>query len=320
MEFARPGRFTAALAIAFFAVATAPAGAQAFPQMVRNCDYDLTVPAAPSRIVAIKSTSIDLLLALGLGKHIIGQAFQDGPPPAGLAEEAAAIPVMSDKLPSRETVLSAEPDFVFAGWESNVSGEGIGPRALLASFGVGSYVSPSACRSAQQPGKLTFDLLFEQFAEAGRIFGATDAATRLIADQKKALASIVPSTQSRKVAWYSSGSDVPYMGAGSGMPQAIMTALGLTNIAADIDDGWSSMSWEAVAEAEPDLFVIADANWSRAERKIGILQANPVLAKLEAVKHKRFIVIPFAASEAGISSIAGAMDLARQLSALSFDD
>jgi iron complex transport system substrate-binding protein len=92
-----------------------------------------------------------------------------------------------------------------------------------------------------------------------------------------------------------------------------MDALGLANIASGIDDGWSSMSWEAVATAEPDLFILVDASWSSVQRKIAIIEASPLLGKLEAVRARRFLTIAFAASEAGVRSVPATVDLARQL-------
>ena len=73
-----------------FAMLAGLVGAPAEAQELRNCGYVVEIGTPPSRIVTIKSTATDLLLALGLGDRIVGQAFQDGPPVAGFEEEAAA--------------------------------------------------------------------------------------------------------------------------------------------------------------------------------------------------------------------------------------
>ena len=49
--------------------------------------------AAPERVVTIKSTSTEMLLALGLGDRIVGTAFQDGPVPDECADAAADLAV-----------------------------------------------------------------------------------------------------------------------------------------------------------------------------------------------------------------------------------
>src|SRR5690625_4558544 len=51
------------------------------PLVLDNCGMDVTIEEPPSRVVTIKSTSTELMLALGLADHIVGTAFPDGPVP-----------------------------------------------------------------------------------------------------------------------------------------------------------------------------------------------------------------------------------------------
>ena len=283
---------------------------------VDNCGFPLTVATPPKRIIAIKSTSVELLLALGLGDRVIGQAFPDGPLPATLAGDTD-VPVISDFAPSEEAVLDLEPDFVFAGWESNLTADAAGDRAELASLGIGSYVSPAACKEAgYKPPHLGFDDLFGYIAEAGRVFGASDAATALIAQQKDDLAAIDKDDRGLTALWWSSGEDTPYVGAGTGAPQLVLDTVGLKNIAGDIDDTWSPLGWEAIVDANPDVIVLVDASWNTAESKKAALVANPATAQLDAVVNERYIVIPFASGEAGVRTVEAAQSVAAQLAAL----
>src|SRR5699024_12393204 len=105
---------------------------------------DQTFESAPERIVTIKSTATDLLLALGLGDKVVARAFSDGPVPKRWADEAESIPQLSDKAPSQEAVLEKEPDLVYAGWESNLAPETAGDRATLAKLGGITNVSTVA--------------------------------------------------------------------------------------------------------------------------------------------------------------------------------
>jgi iron complex transport system substrate-binding protein len=287
------------------------------PVTVDNCGFAVTVNTPPKRIVTIKSTSTELLLALGLGKKIIGSAFSDGPVPSQWASEAASIPVISDKVPGEEAVLALNPDFIFAGWESNVSAEGAGDRASLGELGVGTYVSPSACKETGfQPNKLGFSDVFGYITEAGKIFGAPDQAAKLVAKEKAALKTVKTNTSGLTALWYSSGKDIPYVGAGIGAPEMMLKKIGLKNIAGDIADTWSSLNWEAVVAADPDVIVLVDASWNTVASKIAYLEGNPATAQLSAVKNKRFLTIPFAASEAGVRNVDATIDLAKQLAAL----
>ncbi|HSP53226.1 MAG TPA: putative F420-0 ABC transporter substrate-binding protein, partial [Cryobacterium sp.] len=262
---------------------TAEPGA-GYPVTIDNCGTDVTVAAAPERIVTIKSSTTELLLALGLGDRIVGSAFLDGPLPASLAKAGAGLNVVSDFVPGQEAVLGLTPDFVYGGWESNFSAEGVGERAALTDLGIGNYVSPAACKGdGYMPDPLTFDSVFAEITEAGAIFGAEEAAADLIADQQETLAGLEPTDAGPTALWYSSGTDTPYVGAGIGSPNMIMQAAGLRNVFADVDDTWTSVGWESVIEANPSVIVLVDATWNTAASKIANLEANPATQQLDAV-------------------------------------
>ncbi|HEY0119878.1 MAG TPA: putative F420-0 ABC transporter substrate-binding protein [Cellulomonas sp.] len=284
------------------------------PVTVDNCGTSVTVAAPPSRVVTIKSTPTEMMLALGLGDRIVGEAYQDGPVPDQWASAAAGIPVLSDKIPGQEAVLALDPDFVYAGWESNVTADGgVGDRAALAARGIGTYVSPSACKEpSDQPDPLTFDDVFSEITEVGNLFGVPDKASALVASQKSDLAAIKP-VSGVSAFWWSSGGDTPYAGAGIGAPQLIMSTAGVTNILANVHDTWTSAGWEQVVAADPDVIVLVDASWNTYDHKVQTLESNPALSQLTAVKDKRFVRLPFAATEAGVRNVEAAASLAQQV-------
>jgi iron complex transport system substrate-binding protein len=251
---------------------------------------------------------------------MVGRAFEDGPLLAPWQATGASVPVLSDKLPSSEVVLEAEPDFIYGGWESNFVADGAGERAVLAGLGIATYVAPAACKTAPyKPTHLTYDDIFAAIEELGRIFAVEDRAAALVAEQRAMLATLPVPEQRRTALWYSSGVKEPYVGAGDGGPQMMMTALGLDNIFADVDDTWTSVSWEAVAAADPDVIVLVDATWNTIDQKLAMLAADPVLSQLTAVRNQRYLTIPFPAAEPGVRSVPATLDLAAQLAALSFD-
>jgi len=277
-----------------------------------NCGVTVPLTGPPERVITIKSTSTAMLLALGLQDRIVGTAFQDGPVPEVWADAAADIPVLADKVPSQEVVLNANPDFVYAGWESNFSAGGAGDRADLAVLGIRTYVSPAACKEANyQPRQLTFDDIDHEIGEIAALFGVDD--TALLAEQHATLDAIDKDQRGLTALWFSSGSDIPYVGAGIGAPQLVLDTIGVENIAAEVKDTWSSYNWETVVAANPDVIVLVDASWSTSAKKIGVLEGNPATAKLDAVKNHRYLIIPFAASEAGVRTVEAAADLAAQL-------
>lgn len=288
-----------------------------YPLTIENCGTALTLPAPPQRVIAIKSTAIEMLLALGLEDTIVGTAFADGPPSDLWADRAVNIPIISERLPGLEAALSYEPDFIYAGWESNLSFDGAAHREQLHALGIGTFVSPSACeQSAEEREPLQFSDIFTEVLDTGTLFAAESAAEEVVADLQTRLAALNPDKRGLSAVWYSSGSDVPFVGAGLGAPQMILDAAGLANIAEDVPDSWSSMSWEAVIDANPDVIVLADSAWGSAEKKIQVLQSNPATARLDAVIHNRYLEVPFPTTEAGVRNVEAVELLLEQLAAL----
>lgn len=302
----------------------APSGTAAsttYPLTLDDCGFDVTFDAAPERVVTIKSSTTEMLLALGLGDRIVASAFADGPVPESLADAAAEVPAvaepMSDEVPGAEAVLETEPDLVYAGWESNLTADGAGDRETLARLGVATYVSPAACKEpGYMPDPLTFDDVFGEITEVGTIFDAQDAAADLVSEQRATLDGVARDERGLTALWYSSGTDIPYVGAGIGAPQMIMDAVGLENVAGDVRDTWTSYAWEEAVAADPDVLVLVDAAWNTAASKIERLESNPATAEMTAVREGRYLTIPFPATEAGVRTVDAVMDLAAQLEAL----
>lgn len=325
-------RFTAASALLIIAAAAtgcaaspgtasdepSPAPASGYPLTLDNCGTEVTFEQAPERVLAIKSTSIEMMLALGLEDRMIGTAFPDGDYAAEWADAGDEIPLISEKVPGQEATLELEPDLVYAGWESNLTAaDGAGDRDALSALGVDTYVSPAACQQpGYQPDPLTFDDVFAEIEEVGAIFDVADRAAGVTADLQSRLDAVAADDRELTALWYSSGSDTPFVGAGIGSPQMIMDAAGLTNIAADVDDTWSSLSWEVVVDANPDVIVLVDSAWGSAEKKIGVLEANPVTAALPAVVNGRYLIVPFPAGEAGVRNVEAVESLVTQLQAV----
>lgn len=285
-----------------------------YPVIVDNCGTEVTFDEAPERVLAIKSSSIEMMLALGLQDRMIGTAFPDGEYAEEWAARGADIPLISEKVPGQEATLNLEPDLVYAGWESNVTADGAGDRETLASLGVNTFVSPSACQEpGYQPDPLTFDDVFAELEQVGTIFDAQDAAADLVAGMQSRLDAVTPDDRGLTALWFSSGSDTPFVGAGIGAPQMMMDAAGLTNIAEDVDETWSSLSWEVVVDANPDVIVLIDSAWGSTEKKIGVLEANPATANLPAVVNSRYLVVPFPAGEAGVRNVEAVESLIAQL-------
>ncbi len=284
---------------------------------VTTCGVTSAFPTPPRAIVTIKSSVTEAVIALGAADRLVGVAALDGPLPEHVtgvddARWEVELPVIAERVPSFEAVAALQPDAILAGWESNLSDSGAGDRSAWADLGVATWVSPSACRDPHlQPEKLTFEDVFAEITLLGQVLGESEAASRLVAAQQAAL----PAVDDRGVRalWWSSGTDIPFVGAGIGAPQLIMESAGLTNIAADVRDTWTSLSWEEVAARDPEVIVLVDSTWNTAEYKRAALAANPVTAALDAVEGERYLVVPFPATESGVRTAEAVLSLRAQL-------
>jgi len=142
------------------------------------------------------------------------------------------------------------------------------------------------------------------------------AAAKLVAQQKAELATVRASTKGLTALWYSSGTDTPYVGAGTGAPELVMETVGLKNVAADVQQTWSSLGWESIVADDPDVIILIDATWNTADKKIEMLEANPATSQLTAVREKRYLRVPFPAGEAGVRNAEAVASLSDQLTEL----
>lgn len=287
------------------------------PVAVDNCGFDVTVDSPPERVVTIKSTATEMMLALGLADRLVGTAFADGPVPDAYADDLNGVPVLSDEAPGQEALLDVEPDFVYGGWESNFGVDTAGERPSLADFGITTYVSPAACQEPEhQPNPMTFDELFAEIHEVASFFDAAESADALVAEQQALLDGVDAPGDGLTALWYSSGEDAPFVGGDIGAPAMMMRELGVENIFADVEATWSNVSWEQIIDRNPDVIILVDAAWNTADSKIERLTNNPATAALPAVAEERYLTLPFPAAEAGVRNAQAVVDLAGQLEAL----
>lgn len=309
-----------ATVLAACAPADAPAGAPPGGS-VTSCGTTVRVPVGAHAVVALKSATVETVVALGGAQQLVGVAALDGELPTQVTGVDDAVwdvtlPILSAEVPSFEAVLDLTPDLILAGWESNLSAEGAGAREDWTRLEVPTWVSPSACRDpAEQPDRLTFDHVFAEIEAVGVLLGREDEAAAIVSAQRAALADLTERTSSPdrpRTLWWSSGTDTPYIGGGIGAPHLIMDTAGLSNVAADIADTWAPLSWEEIAARDPEVIVLVDSTWNTAAHKRAALAANPVTAALEAVRAERYLVVPFPATQAGVRTLDAARTLASQ--------
>jgi iron complex transport system substrate-binding protein len=268
------------------------------PVTIKNADREVIYTEAPKRAVTLNQHVTEVMLALGLADKMVGTAYLDDQILPELKEAYDKIPVLSDKYPNKEVLMAANPDFVYAGWDSGFSDKGVGTVEELEQAGIKSYLH----ESSNKPGP-TIDDVYADIQNIGRIFRVEDKANELIGEMKQQMEAITSKIGSVEkpvtVFVYDSGEDQPFTAANNYMT-ALIEMAGGKNIFDDIQKSWADVSWEEVVNRKPEVIVIVDYGDKTVDQKRNLLLTKPELADLPAIKNQRFIVLPLSAASEGV--------------------
>ncbi|RNL64900.1 iron ABC transporter substrate-binding protein [Nocardioides marmoriginsengisoli] len=286
-----------------------------YPVTVSSCGFETTVKAKPERAITMNQGATEVVLALGAEDQLAGTAYLDDAVADRWKPAYDSVKVLSKEYPDGETVLAAKPDFVYGSYASAFDAKSAGTQESLAKLGIGSFLSLFGCGENKPSEDVSFASVWKEVRLAGEVFGAPDRAAAIEKEQQAALADLAAEkpADGQKIFWYDSGDKTAFAGAGEGGPQLVIDAIGGSNIFADLDGGWKDVSWEKVIAADPDVIVLADASWSTAAEKIELLEKDPVLSKLRAVREKKFVTLPFSETTPGVRLVDGAEHVAEQV-------
>lgn len=291
-------------------------GATIYPLTLQNCGVQVTFEAAPQRAVSLYQASTEILLSLGLADRMVGTSTWFDPVLPALAADNDSVPRLADNDPSLEAVLDLEPDIITSASAHTFTPAVVGERARLAALGVPSYQSPSVCTDAvvegetvTRTGPLEMDTLFREITELAAIFDVQDRGTQLVTDLRKRLADApaIPQRDATLAFWFS-GLRTPYLAGCCSAPGLYAREIGATNVFADAKEDWPEISWEALADRDPDVLVLADLSRKRIDgdaldTKIAFLESNPVTRNMTAVRGKRFVVLTGSELDPGIRQV-----------------
>ncbi|EKS7426065.1 TPA: ABC transporter substrate-binding protein [Enterobacter cancerogenus] len=309
------------LVIALTLMASAHAASAAdFPVTVESCGTPVTFSAPPKRAIINDLNMAEMAFALHLQDRIVGLTGISGwyKMTPHFRQAMGAIPELAPKYPSLETLLAAEPDFFFAGWNYGMKVGGEVTPATLAKYGVKTFVLSESCVfTAAHKKKATMDLLYGDVLTLGRIFGKRNEAQTLVEGWKQRLSALPkPATGARplKVFVYDSGEDKPFTSGQYAMPTAIIEAAGGKNAMEALDISWGTTSWENVAASEPDVIILLDyQTGSGADALRRVLENHPLMKLTPAVKQGRYLKLQYSELTPGPANIAAVEKLARTL-------
>ncbi|WP_179032308.1 ABC transporter substrate-binding protein [Paenibacillus kribbensis] len=265
---------------------------------LENMGVKMIFPEAPKRAVTLNQHATEVMLALGLESSMVGTAYLDDQILPEYKTQYDKIPVLAKQYPSKEVFMAAAPDFAYAGWKSAFNDKNLGSREELAEQGVATYVQ----ESSNKPGP-TLEDVYLDILNIGRIFRVEDRADKLVGDIRKQVQSIQTQIgtveKAPKVFVYDSGEDKPFTAANNYLT-SLIKSVKAKNIFDDINKSFAEVSWEEVVSRNPDVIVILDYGDTSLEDKEKLLLSKPALAGVEAIKNKRFIVLPLSAAAEGI--------------------
>ncbi len=269
-----------------------------------NCGREVTFDKVPERVVTNDVGITELMFALGLEDRMAGFAMPDdkgdlsGVPWKDGYEKVKWL--SKDQL-TKENVLDARADLVFAGWNYGFREDGGFTPDALKKLGIPSYILTESCRNGRTKSSRgimePLEALYADLTNLGKLFGVEKRAAGLIAGFKKQVAAVraqIPAGGARPTVFlYDSGQDQPFTSGRYAAPDQIISEAGGTNLMHDVADSWTTVGWESVVARDPDVIVICDYGDVGAEQKKDFLLSYAPLRDVSAVKHRRIVVLDY---------------------------
>ncbi|MEU4142609.1 ABC transporter substrate-binding protein [Streptomyces parvulus] len=306
----------------------APGPAAGYPRTVRDCGHEVEVTAPPRRAVSLNQGTTEILLSLGLVDRMAGTATWTDPVMKGLERANAGVPRLADDMPSFETVLDAEPDFVAASFASTLGTGGVATPEQFAELGVPAYLSPSDCVGKDNSGDgdgvrsqpFTMDTVHREVRDLARLFDVEERGEKLVAELESRVrkaTSGLDASDTTLMYWFANSTS-PYMAGCCGAPGVMTRAVGAKNAMDDTHDEWPQVGWETVADRDPDVLVLGDLTRrsqtaETAAKKIEFLESDPVTRNMTAVREKRYVLLSGQAMNPTIRTVEGVEQVAAAL-------
>jgi iron complex transport system substrate-binding protein len=306
-----------------------------YPLEITDCaGVTSTFTGPPQRAVTLDPQSYELMFWIGLGESQLAAGPQ--PLPAVPEQFQAAtenVTVIAEdendghsQYISKETMLGANPDFVFSAYSSGFTPPSVYSEDELLAKGINAYLGfglggcvgedPSAPRS-------DLESVFTDLLNLGKIFDVQDTTEALVADLRSQLADAVAGVDGSADAKVTAlGADdtlngtPSYWGATSTV-NAIITLAGGTNVFGDMSEAYGATTFEELIARSPDVIMLiaypADipAGWDDVE---SYLTSQPALAEIPAIKNQRFVRVTFPeVGGGGVRSVDGVKKLAEVL-------
>ncbi|MCP3742035.1 ABC transporter substrate-binding protein [Rossellomorea sp. BNER] len=266
--------------------------------VIENEGFVIEYEEPPERAISLNQHVTEIMLALGLEDSMVGTAFLDNEIYEPLQEAYDQVPVLAEKYPSLEQVISVEADFLYGGWESAFNEKNIATREELKKLGINSYLQSSSVKVAP-----TLEDVYSDIRNIAKIFRVEDRGEELIdqisQDIKGITAHLPEVTEPLDVLVFDSGQTDVFTATQNFM-NTLVTMAGGSNVFGDVKGNWATVSKEDAVERQPEVIVVIDYGSTTAEQKIEFLKKDPALSQTPAVQNERFVILPLSAASEGV--------------------
>ncbi|GIA47051.1 putative ABC-type Fe3+-hydroxamate transport system, periplasmic component [Vibrio cholerae] len=299
-------------------ITAAQATTTQYPVIVESCGTRLMIEKRPTHAVFHDINMTEMAFALGLQDDMAGVTGITGwyKMSPEFKHRLGGIPELAPKYPSLETMIAANADFFFAGWNYGMTVGGEVTPETLAPYGIDTLVLSESCvhTHPKQQRSASMDLLYTDILKLGVIFDRQDKANALVNSWKQRIAALpkpASNAKAPKVFLYDSGQDKPFTAGQFAMPDAMIRAAGGVNVVHDLPTSWATTSWEKVAKENPDVIILLDyQNANGANALQHFLEQHPLMKYTNAVKNKRYIKLRYEQLTPGPANIAAVEKMA----------
>lgn len=271
---------------------------------VTNCGAEVTYDQPLERLFVNDGGMIAIALAAGAREQmtaVSSMARDVDVLRLVYGEQVDSLNEVAPAQPSLENIVGARPQVLYAGYNYGMGeARGITPE-VLARHGIDVYQLSEACRPVEgERVRGTMDpwvALDTDLRNIGIITGNPDVGAQAadeVAERLETLRAAPRPEEMPTVFVFDSGTDTIFSSGAFGGPQGIIDAAGARNATEDVQDTWTTVSWERISIADPDLIAFVDYPGQSVEEKIAALRGNPASRNLKAVRENRFINFPYA--------------------------
>ncbi|MFS9416798.1 ABC transporter substrate-binding protein [Citrobacter sp. C411] len=294
---------------------------EAHPVTLENCGKPWTFTHAPARAIVYMPTAMENMFALGLEDSVMSVAGYRPDEDTVPSPWYKPLKARLDSSPwSGEALLSVQPDFIYSGSYYWFNSPETANRDRLKEWQIGSLLIEGMCNGLQSgpPASITFEGIFDDLRNLARVYGVAPRAEALIIVLKTQVAADTRvALPPKRLMWWYSNTATPYVAGGSGASELLTRTIGSKNIFSGYRELWPAMSWEVIAELDPDFLVLGDLRrggpGDSAQSKIDFLEHSPFTANMKAVKAKHYIILPGYDMDASARSVLALHRLVTQM-------